>query len=186
MNFANEFRKLGEKQLGLQGAIDLLTQVQNELGQAKASADKWGMVAVMSNVTLIPLNAIINSFQLSAAKSVYQELVRKLYGKFSQSGTRVDGHGKLLLSVTKEAIVSELKRKGLTAHVPGVNILVGLAEDSLAAWQAIQMVESGNREMNARAAAIERQIAQARMQLQKLRIQHAELLDKADIYSRTA
>ena len=185
MNSADEFRKLGAKQLGIQAAIDLLTQTQNELGQARASADKWGMVAVVSNVTLIPLNVIVNAFELSAAKGVYQSLVRELYGKFAKSGSRIDGHGKYVLSLTKAVIVSELKRKGLTAYLPGVNILVGLAEDSMAAWQAIQLVEDGKHEMNGYAAAIERQIAQARMELQKLGIPYAEFRGKVDIYRRT-
>lgn len=186
MNTAQDMAKVAQKQRILMEGIELLGKIQIELGQARASADAWGMVAVVSNATLIPLNAIINAFELGAAKSAYQILVRELYGKFAKSGTRLDGHGKTALSLAKQAIVGELKRKALTAYVPGVNILVGLAEDSLATWQAAKLVDTGSREMAARVMALDRQIVQSRMQLQRLGIQLAEMYAAADLYRRTA
>ena len=186
MNLARQFEMLGTKQLAIQEGIDLLRGIQPELSRAKAAADAWGTVAVVANVTLIPLNVIVNAFELKGASSLYQRLVRTLYGKFSKSGTRVDGHAKVALSLLKQAITEELKRKALTNYIPGVNILVGLAEDSLAAWQAIQLVDSGNREIAARAGDLEKKIAAANHQLVLLGIKRAEILDRLRVHARTA
>ena len=186
MNFAAQFQMLGRKQLAIQEGIDLLRNTQLDLSRARSAADAWGTVAVLANVTLIPLNVIVNAFELKGANSLYQSLVQQLYGKFAKSGTRLDGHAKAALSLLKTAIVDELKRKALTDYVPGVNILVGLAEDSLAAWQAIQLVDSGSREISARAADIERKIVAANQQLIQIGIKRADILSRLQVQARTA
>lgn len=177
MNLVTQFHMLGKKQLAIQEGIDLLRQIQMELSRTKSSADAWGMVAVMANVTLIPLNIIVNAFELKAANSLYQMLVHQLYGKVAKSGTRLDGHAKTALSMLKQAITEELKRKALTNYIPGVNILVGLAEDSMAAWQTIQLVGAGKQDIAAQAAAIERKISLANHQLIQLGINRADIHD---------
>ena len=186
MNLAAKFQMLGSKQLAIQEGIDLLRSMQLDLSRTRSAADTWGTVAVLANVTLIPLNVIVNAFELKGANSLYQSLVRQLYGKFAKSGTRLDGHSKVALSLLKTAIVDELKRKALTDYIPGVNILVGLAEDSLAAWQAIQLVDSGVREMSARATDIEKKIVAANLQLTQLGIKRAEILSRLQVQARTA
>jgi hypothetical protein len=185
MNLAQQFEVLGRKQLAIQEGIDLLRQTQFELSSSRASADAWGMAAVMANVTLIPLNVIVNAFELKAANTVYQMLVHNLYGKFGKSGTRLDGHAKTALAMLKQAISDELKRKAMTEFIPGINILVGLAEDSLAAWQVIQLVGSGNSEITALASNIERKISAACHQLLQIGISRAEILGRLQTYSRT-
>ena len=186
MDLVSQFQMLGRKQLAIQDGIDLLRNIQVDLSHARSAADAWGTIAIMANVTLIPLNVIVNAFELKGANSLYQTLVRQLYGKFARSGTRLDGHAKAALSSLKQAIVDELKRKALTDYVPGVNILVGLAEDSLAAWQAIQLVDSGTREISARAADIERKVVAARHQLIQLGIKRADILSRLQTQTRTA
>lgn len=177
MRSEHEFVMLGRKQLAYHEGIEMLRGIQVELARARAGADTWGFVAILANVTLIPLNVVVNAFELKAVGSLYQSLVRELYGKFAKSGTRADGHAKLALSVLKQAMVAELKRGSLAHYVPGVNIVVGLAEDSLAALQAVSAVEDGKREMAERAVALERKIAEATRQLVLIGIRRAELLD---------
>lgn len=186
MNPAQQFHLLGRKQLAIQEGVDLLRQVQQELARTRRGGDAWGTIAVIANVTLIPLNAIVNAFELKTAQTVYQALVRELYGKFAKSGSRIDGHAKTALGLLKQGIVMELKRKALTQYVPGVNILVGLAEDSLAAWQVVQMVDAGSREVAAQADALNRKIDAAIRQLLQLGIQRADLLGRMQLQARTA
>ncbi|MGM9480331.1 hypothetical protein ACS5PN_03965 [Roseateles sp. NT4] len=184
---AHQFAMLGRKQLAIQEGIALLQSAQMDLASARASASAWGIVGVMANVTLIPLNVIVNSFELKGASSLYQVVVHELYGKFAKSGTRLeDGHVKTMLSLLKQGIVAELKRKAMTDYIPGVNILVGLAEDSYAAWQAAALVESGNREIAALAVDLDRKIRAASQQLIQLGIKRAEILDRLQIAARTA
>lgn len=186
MDMVTQFQMLGRKQLAIQEGIELLRQLQVELSRTRATADVWGRVAILANVTLIPLNVIVNAFELKAASSVYQILVQQLYGKVAKSGTRLDGHGKVVLAALKEAIVGELKRKALTQYIPGVNILVGLTEDSLAVWQTIQQVQSGGREMSAQAMQVELKIIAANQQLVQIGVKRAEIVDRGNIYGRTA
>jgi hypothetical protein len=91
MNLAHQFEVLGGKQLAIQEGINLLRQAQLELGRARVAADAWGMMAVMANLTIIPLNCIVNAFDLKAANTVYKIVVRQLYSKFGKSGTRWTG-----------------------------------------------------------------------------------------------
>ena len=74
----------------------------------------------------------------------------------------------------------------MTDFIPGVNILVGVAEDSLAAWQAANLVSSGSREMEMLAGNLDRQIAAANRQLMLLGMKRAEILTRLGTISRTA
>lgn len=186
MNATQQFEILGRKQLALQEGVQLMQQVRTELARNAAAADAWGTTAVLANVALIPLNVIVNAFELKGANSVYQALVRQLNGKFGKSGTRLDGHAKTALALVKQVVIEELRRKAMRDMIPGVNILVGLAEDSLAALQAIQLVESGNREITTRAGAIERQLAAAIQQMLALGVRRAQLLERMQLLARTA
>ncbi len=186
MNLATQFETLGRKQLAIQDGIQLLTQVRSDLARTRSAADAWGTIAVLSNVTLIPLNVVLNAFELKSANTMYQVLVQQLYGKLAKSGTRLDGAWKPVLSLLKQAIVEELERKALTAFIPGVNILVGLSEDSLAAWQAIRLVESGNREIAGHLVKLDRTIEEAKRQLVEFGIRRAEILGLMQSQARTA
>jgi hypothetical protein len=186
MNLALQFEMLGRKQLAIQEGIDMLQQTQIDFYRARAAAKAWGLAAVMANFTLIPLNVIVNAFELKAANTAYKIFVRQLYGTFGKSGTRLDGQAKTALSLLKQAIIEELKRKGMTQFVPGVSILVGFAEDSMAAWRAVQLLDSGDREMSMLASNLERMIATANRQLLQLGIERAFILDRGQVHMRTA
>lgn len=186
MNLIQRFEHLGRQQMNLNEAILLLNQIRCELRRDVASADAWAVVGVMSNVTLIPLNAIINAFEIGAAKSLYEALARELYFKMAKSGTRSEGLLKSALGTLKSVLVDTLKKKGATQFVPGVNILVGLAEDTLATWHAIERREGGRVEGHQLTLRMDLQINTAIRELQRLGIQRAEVLRLMDVRSRTA
>lgn len=187
MDLARRFDVLGRKQFIMQEGISMLRETQLELARARASADLWGLIGVTANAVLVPLNVIVNSCQLGSAKTAYQMLVRQMYGQFGKSGTRIEnGRAKKGLSLVKRAIVEELGRKGLSHMIPGVNIIVGLAEDSLALWETARTVESGRNEMNARAMQLERQISAIQRQLTRIGIELNDVLERGQALSRTA
>ena len=76
--------------------------------------------------------------------------------------------------------------KGMTDYVPGVNIIVGLAEDSLALWKAVQMVSSGNQETKAIARQLNHKINALNRELINIGITRAQLYDRMKELSRTA
>jgi hypothetical protein len=181
-----QLQLLGRKQLAIQEGIDLLRGLQIDLSDTRSSADAWGATAVLANFTLIPLNVVINAFELKGAGSLYQRLVLHVYQNCAQSGTRLDGIEKVILSSLKKAIVDELRRKSLSDFVPGVNILIGLVEDSRAAWRSVKLVESGRHEISSRAADINRRIDVANRQLVQLGIKRANLFGRLQVHARTA
>ncbi|MNF02752.1 hypothetical protein D3C80_2019490 [compost metagenome] len=79
--------------------------------------------------------------------------------------------------MVKQAITAELKYKALTEYIPGVNILVGLAEDSVAAWQMVALADTSSKELQALMASIDRKIASANQQLRKLGVDHNDILE---------
>jgi hypothetical protein len=185
-NLAMQLQVLGRKQLAVGEGLALLRDIRRELLAHSRSAEAWGSTAVLSNLVLIPLNVIVNSFELGAVNSLYQRVVREVYDRFSASGTRTDGHLATALSILKTSIQQALTAKGLTQHVPGANILVGLAEDSLATWQALDQVQSGRSEMLSRLRHLDHQILRAEQQLVQLGIQRAQVLDRLRVLNRTA
>ncbi len=186
MNPYQQFESLGRKQATMQDTISMLQQSLTELQQVKAGADFWGMVAIVSNAALMPLNCIINAFELGAAQSVYQSLVRAVYDKFSKSGSRTDGTIKTAVEVVKNATIAALKSKGLTVYVPGVNILAGLAQDSMALLQAAQTVQKGNAEINSIKATLQQKIMAIQRELLQTGILRNQMLEKIERISRTA
>jgi hypothetical protein len=186
MNLYQQFELLGRKQLAIEEGITLLRQARADLQLSKASADRWGAIAISANVLLVPLNCIISAFELKGCKNLYEMLVRELYKRYSQSGTRLSGTAKPLLAALKQGIIQELKRKALTEYVPGVNILVGLAEDSIAVWQTQQMVTQGESEMARLTLDLDRKISAALWQLQDIGRRSAAIIDRMEQLSRTA
>jgi len=182
-----QFQMLGRKQLAIQDGINELRGLRSELRQLRSAANIVGTTAVVANATLIPLNCIINAFELKAANSAYQSLVRHLYDKLAKSGTRIDGQAKTGLAVLKLVVVGELKRRALTHFIPGVNIMIGLTEDSLALYQTMHTVAQGDREFAAQFANVDRNIDASVHQLMQIGIQLAEILRRTEIITaRTA
>lgn len=185
MNSASQLSILRNKQLAFDESIQMLKQAKVELMQSGRAVDAWGKIGVLASLTLIPLNCIVNSFQMKTAKSIYQIFAHQLYGEFGKSGARLDGHAKKTFSLLKQAITAELKRKALTEYIPGVNILVGLAEDSVAALQMLQMTDTANKELGLLMVGLDRKISAATQQLQKLGIAHNAILEHLQRSMRT-
>lgn len=186
MSLLRQYQTLQSKQLALSEGLQLLQQTRSELQQNLATAEAWGHTAVLASITLIPLNCIVNALELKGANTAYRILVKAVYDKFARSGTRLEGPAKTALSTLKKVITDELKRKALTDLTPGVSILVGLAEDSLAMMQAVTAVEAGTRETAALAARINRQLTNTTRKLEKLSIEHARFLTHVERLSRMA
>lgn len=177
MNVAQQLGVLRNKQFAIQESIQMLNEARMDLLQSGRGVGAWSTVGVLASVALIPLNCIVNSFQLKTATSMYQLLAQQLYGRFGKSGTRLEGKAKTTLSLVKQAITAELKYKALTEYIPGVNILVGLAEDSVAAWQMVALADTSSKELQALMASIDRKIASANQQLRKLGVDHNDILE---------
>jgi hypothetical protein len=186
MSPLQQLEALRRRQLVLDDGIRMLRQIRQELARDSASAQAWGQVAVLANVTIIPLNVIVNTFELGAAKAVYDVVVGEVYAELARSGTRSEGRVKGALAALKKALVETLKRKGATAYVPGVNILVGLAEDSWAAWQAVTLTQGGQGEARQLAMRLQAQIDRTQRELVRLGVIHAELLERLEVLKRTA
>lgn len=187
MNLVHEFQVLGHKQNTIQQGTNDLRKIQNELSGTMALASSWGLTAIIANAALIPLNAIINSFELKRANSLYQTAVRALYGRFSKSGTRINNkYSKEVLKTLKDIIIQELTRKGMTDFVPGVNIIGGLAQDSIALLETAQTVESGSKEMKNLMSNINLKIEAARLELFRIGNRRSEILDYMKKVSTTA
>jgi hypothetical protein len=187
MNPFHQLQVLRQRRIAVRDGLAMLQDAQQDLVRARNAAQAWGVVAVMANVTLIPLNCIINAYGAGTANSAYQSLVRAVYDKFSKSGTRLQSDTvKTTLSVLKTAVAGELKRKGLASQIPGANILIGLAEDSYAAFETMQTVQTGNRDVVNQEVALLKQIKRLEAELRKFGIQEADLMDQAQAVNRTA
>lgn len=180
------FRVIGRKQLAIQEGIHLLLSLRSDLARTRSMANAWGTVAVIANATLIPLNVVVNALELKTATSLYQLLVQQLYAKLATGHSRSNGHVTATLEALKKAIIAELKRRSLTNYIPGVNILVGVAQDSWAAWESITLWDAGSREFLAIAHDIETKILIANQELVQLGSKYAALLEVAQIRVRTA
>ena len=186
LNPLQQLDALRRRQLALDDGLRLLRQIRHELAHDSASALAWGHVAVLANITIIPLNVIVNAFELGAAKAVYDTVVREVYAQLAKSGTRSEGRVKSALAALKKALVETLKQKGATAYVPGVNILLGLAEDSWAAWQAVTLTQGGRDEARQLSQQLQRQIDRVQRELVQLGVAHAQLLEQMQVIRRTA
>lgn len=185
MSLMQEFDKLGQKQLATQDAVKLLEQIRKDLLKSKASAEFWGKIAMFCNAILIPLNAIINFFPVTVPKSIYQRLAHALHDKFASGRSGLDGTIKAILGELKEAIVGELKRKGLTHFIPGLNILVGLVEDSLALMKVALSYKKGDSNMTVAIAKLDKNLGAQINELRKLGLRRNEILGRVQTISRT-
>lgn len=182
-----QFCLVEKKELIAQEGLEMLKELQQDLSRNIAWANIVGTTAVIANLIIVPLNCIINAFGMKKAKGLYQKVVVILYDSFGKSGSRLDINQTLeqLISCIKTWLLAELTGRGLVDYIPGVNIIVGLAEDSATAFQTVTMVDSGSAELRRIESRLNRSIDKANAELAKLGIKKAELLDRADIVSRT-
>jgi hypothetical protein len=186
-NLAGIFDKLAKRQRVIGEGLDAMRAARTQLQKDIASGQKWATVAVLSNAVLLPLNIILNAFDVGAVVSIYQAIVKELYAKLARSGTRIDNSiAKQSLALIKKAVADELKRKGLTNYVPGVNIIVGLAEDSFALMEVMSTVAEGGRETAALMRQMDSKIGQAMNEFIRLGVEMERQLTESDRRRRTA
>lgn len=176
---------LNGKSFAVQEGIEMLKQTQTELIAAKGGMEFWNNIEVSMNTMLIPLNIIVNAFDLKGVNGLYRTLVSTVYSKMAKSGTRVDGRSAQALSILKKGLVEGLKKKA-PDYIPGVNILVGLAEDTLALYQSIERGKAGQQEARSIEFAIKQKMKQAQEQLIKLGIDRAQIYEAGSRAQRTA
>ncbi|GAB5534385.1 MAG: hypothetical protein Rubg2KO_06340 [Rubricoccaceae bacterium] len=185
-NIHHQFDQLGRRQLAIADGLMLLRETQAELARTQGTAAWWGHVAILANAVLVPLNVIVNAFELKTANSLYKTVVKAVYDEFAASGSRTSGGIQHALKLLKSAIVNELSRKAMTDQIPVANILVGLVEDSVALWQTIDTVSSGSREIGNASHRIRRNIQKAAAEIEKLGIRRADLYNLMQQRARIA
>jgi len=186
-DMAAAWRKITNQQLAVGAGLDAMREARVQLQKDIASGQFWGGVAIFTNAVLIPLNVVVNAFEVGAAASLYQALAKEAYSQFSKSGTRIDNSKvKTGLKVLKKALVDTLASKGLKHYIPGVNILVGLGEDSFALFETASTVKEGSQEMRQILRQVDAKIAEANGQFLKLGIELDRLLTELQRRARTA
>jgi hypothetical protein len=186
-NLATVFQKLSQRQMAVSAGVGALRDARAALKKDTADAMFWGNIAVFANAAMLPLNVMLNAFEVNGAVSIYKTVVKELYGKLGKSGTRMQGGAvKTSLSVIKKAPVEALKSKGLTQWVPGVNIIVGFAEDSVALFEAASMVADGSAEMRNLMRQLDAKLADAERAYLRLGIEMDRVLTEIQRRQRTA
>ncbi|MCB4805515.1 hypothetical protein QO001_005519 [Methylobacterium brachiatum] len=173
------------KSFAVSEGIELLKQAQTGLSISRDKMKFWNDFEVAMNTMIIPLNIIINAFELKTANGLYKLLVTEIYSKTAKSGTRTDGHASKALDILKKSLLEGVKKKA-PDFVPGVNIIVGLAEDTLALYQSIERGKSGQMEAQSIEAGIKRNLRKAEKELEKLNIGRAQIYDAAGRVAKTA
>lgn len=190
MNPAYRFQQLGHRQTTLAQGIDMLEQIQRELGQDRATADAWGLVTLLSQACAVPLNAIVNALPPSPAGAALDAFNDRLRAWASGAALAHGEVGDASLPWGFEMVryyaQKELSKKGAAHLVPGAKILLGLAEDGWALFGIAQTVSAGQAEMRSLASQMQRRIDLARRQWLELGIERARLLDEALLMQRTA
>lgn len=186
MDLYTQFEMLGRKQMAFNEGIQMMQQLQRDFQVTNNQAKAWGITAVLANAVLIPLNCIVNAFELGAAANLYQTLAKELYKSFGQSGSRTTGVSKQALAILQKSIVESLTKSGLTQYVPGVNILAGLAQDSIALIQAMETVGQGSVERRRLDTIGQQKINEMTRKLSEIGIIRSQLLQQMQNISRTA
>lgn len=181
------YLRLIDRQAAVGDGLAAMRIARSELQKNMASARMWGNIAVISNAIILPLNVIVNAFPAPSAKTVYQKLVRELYNKYGKSGSHIQNRTiKTTLTELKEILTSVLVSQGVGIYVPGVKILVGVTEDTIALLESASMVQDGSAEMRLLMRQIDLKIATAERSLVNIGAEIDQALAKAQILARTA
>lgn len=186
-NLGAIFQKLSQRQMAVSGGLEALRTARAELKQDIATGQFWGGVAVFANAMLMPLNVIINASGAKGVTTVYQAVVKEVYAKVAKSGTRIDNNKvKTSLALIKKATVEALTAKGLKQHIPGVNIIVGVAEDGFALIETARTVQDGSKEMRDLLRQMDAKIDASYNSYIKIGIEMNRLLTEMQTRARTA
>lgn len=182
-----KYRTLIAREHAAKEALELLDQIEKDLEDSSGRARLWGQLAIFCHAMLVPLNCIVNAFQLGKARTAYQIAVRLIYDQFAKSGKQTESKAaKAILESFREAITAELKRRGLADQVPGVNILVGFALDAIALLEVADKYQKGSAEVSGQLQSLRNQMRAARSVLGKLGVERGHLLEAAAQRGRIA
>lgn len=186
-NLAAVFQQLSRRQMIVGSGLEAMRAARTQLQKDIATGKFWGGVGIVANALLLPLNVIINAFELKGATTAYQALVKEAYAQLSKSGTRIDSKPvKTGLSIVKKAAVETLAKQGLKHYIPGVNIIIGVAEDGFALFEVASTVSEGSNEMRALLRQADAKIDASYRQFIKLGIEMDRLLTEMQRRARTA
>jgi len=178
---------LATRQLIVAEGIKDMEEIERTLFSDIGSAQAWGNLAVMMQASLIPLNVIINAFQVKKATSIYQSIVKELYSQFAASGARTSKPSKEIFKALGRVITDHLKSQSLTEYIPGVNILLGFAQDSIAFYNVAVEVGNNSTEQNSLKNSMRRQMEKAKKELLKLGTERAIIHERlTEVYRTTA
>ncbi len=168
----------------------MLRMTRAELVKTIDGADGWGLAAVLSNAALVPLNIIINAFAPGSPTSLFQSVVKYVYEQKAKSGTRGESNdAKQAIKVAGEIgkVATEYaKKRGMANMVPGISILTGLAQDSIALMDVANLVSEGQKEMRHHLRALDTKINETLKSIETIGIERALVHDAMDQRSRTA
>lgn len=190
MDLAKYDEKLRRQQMAYSEGLHMMRLTREELIKTISGANGWGLTAVLSNAALVPLNIIVNAFAPASPATLIQAVGKFVYEKKAKSGTRggsteaklaIDAAGKI-----GEFAIQQVTNKGLKHMIPGVKILAGLAQDSIALIDVANEVGKGQREMNMQLRAIDRKMAEAIKMIQTIGIERALVNDAVSRINRTA
>ena len=78
MSLDRQLVVLTQQQISASEGLEMLRKVKEELDDNAGSMELWGMITILSNLVIIPLNCIVNALELKAAdtviKSIYQAM----------------------------------------------------------------------------------------------------------------
>lgn len=190
MDLAKYDEKLRRRQMAYSEGLHMMRLTREELVKTISGANGWGLTAVLSNAALIPLNIIVNAFAPASPATWIQAVAKFVYEKKGKSGTRgQSSDAKMAIEVAGkigEFAAEQAKNKGLKHMIPGVKILAGLAQDSIALIDVANEVGEGQREMNMQLRAIDRKMAEAIKMIQTIGIERALIHETASQIKRTA
>lgn len=185
-DLGQQFLLLEKRQFAMKEHISVLHQIRKDFESSASWSRFFGMSAVILNATLIPLNAIINAFNIKAAKGLYQKIVYYLYDEFGKSGTQNESYVTNLFAMAKSIIVSYLSKERLTDYIPGVNIILGFVEDTITLFKTVSDYNEGMQELQLIRQNLDRNLHRAIQELTNIGIKLGQIFDRAEVYTRTA
>ena len=190
IDLARYDERLRRRQVAYSEGLHMLRLTRSELVRTIDGANGWGLSAVLSNAALVQLNIIINAFVPGAPTSLFQSVSKYVYEQTAKSGTR--GETKEAKQAIKWAgeigkIATEYaKKRGMANMVPGIGILTGLAQDSIALFDVAKIVSEGQREMNQGLRSLDAKITETLKIIETIGIERALVHDAAKQLGRTA
>lgn len=189
MDLKRQEEKLRLRQIALNEGLHLMKLNRAELTRNIDSANKWGAIAIISDVILIPLNIIVNSisptnpaYLIKDAFDYYDKLKSLSNGEINLS--RADTVS-LAIDKLEDYLKRELTKRGATSHIPGVRILAGLSKDAVGLIDKVVSIQEGGRELPQLLKMFDRNLEETIRKIEQAGIERALVHDLIDKQNRT-